>query len=487
MEIVLIVLGIFVLYARCLNFHFLIDDNVRRWGYLYCIPETSPPHTFYNSKPSKWRHLFPIITHALNTIIINQIWGWKTALIFSVHPMAVPGAAWITGGYYSVTAFLTLTAYYFIHTYHLIGALIGSVFFTAALGSTITCIGFPFLFLFKEHLGLVCFWPLAMYLFGKRFVTGFNIRNNGRKDKITYKKLAVVPKVVAHYILLGLVPNQLAFFRQFGFEYSRDSKMKVEVESFNGEWVLSSVLCIMFAIVGWQISPFGTTWFFLMILPFSQFKMLGQFVAERYAYLPNIGIAIILSTFLSNHPVLFTIFVTLYLYRSHLYISAYRHMKDLYKDGIRNYPECVTNYANLAEMYLQAGETLKAYQTLEEGFKLDPDCFLLHCNMAAYWIGVNNIERGIAHTRRAVDVHSSEEDMAGRVMRKQIVDLENILKDRKVQMEKIDELIAKEAKNPRKNRTMINGVLEKEMDKVKEQSINRAKKVLKENRELISR
>lgn len=487
MEILWIVLGIFILYARCLNHHFMIDDNVRRWGYLYCIPETSPPHSFYNTKPSKWRHLFPIITHALNTIVINQIWGWKTALLFAIHPMAVPGASWITGGYYSVTAFFALTAYYFIHSYHLIGALIGSLFFTAALGSTITCIGFPFIFLFQEHQGLVCLWPLVMYLFGKRFITGFNIRNNGRKDKITYKKIAVIPKVVAHYILMGLVPNQLAFFRQFGFEYSRDSKMKKEVESFNGEWVLSSVLCIMFALAGWTISPFGTLWFFIMILPFSQFKMLGQFVAERYAYLPQIGIAIILSTALSSHPIIFAIVCTLYLYRSHIYINAYRHMKDLYLDGIRNYPECVTNYANLAELYLQSGETLRAYQTLEEGFKLDPDCFLLHCNMAAYWIGVNNIERGIAHTRRAVEVHSAEEDMAGKVMRKQIFDLENILAERKVAMDKIDEEIARENIKPKKKRVLQNGVLQSEIDRIKEDSFRKAKNVLKENHELISR
>lgn len=484
MEIVWIVLGIFVLYGRCLNYHFLIDDNVRRWGYLYCIPETSPPHTFYNSKPSKWRKLFPIITHALNTIVVHLLWGWKVALISALHPMAVPGAAWITGGYYSVTAFLTLTAYYFIHNFHLIGSLIGSVFFTAALGSTITCLGFPFLFLFQEHQGLLCLWPLLAYLFGKRFVTGFNIRNNGRKDKITYRKLAVIPKVVAYYILMGLVPNQLAFFRQFGFEYSKDSKMKKEVEAFNFEWVISTLLCLTFAVAGYTISPFGTLWFFIMILPFSQFKMLGQFVAERYAYLPQVGIALILGTYLSNNPIALTILVTLYAYRTHLYIPSYRHMKDLYKDGIRNYPLCVTNYANLAEIYLQAGETLKAYQILEEAFAIDPDCFLLHCNMAAYWIGVNNLERGLIHTKRAVAVHT-DSDMAARVMGKQVTDLEKIMAERKVEFERIDVEILKESKKPIKKRIYTNGKVEhitKEIDGV---FVKRAQKLVEANRAIL--
>lgn len=444
MEIFLIVLGIFVLYGRTLSYHFMIDDNVRRWGYLYVVPQTSPPFTFYNSKPSKWRHLFLIITHALNVMWINQLWGWKAALIFAVHPLSVPCTAWITGGYYSVTTLLTLTAYYFVHTYHFVGAFLGSVFFTAALGSTITCIGFPFIFLFQDHHGLALLWPLVMYVFGKRFITGFNIRNSGRKDQVTFRKLAVMPKVVAYYALIALVPNQLCFFRQFGFEYSRSSKMKTNVDSFNFDFYLSVVFLLVFGVTAWLISPFATIWFFVTIAPFSQFKMLGQFIAERYSYLPNVGIAILIATALEQHPYLFTIVATLYLYRSHMYIPAYSHMKELYLDGIRNYPECVTNYANLAEYYIQAGESLKCYQTLEQGFKLDPQCFLLHCNMAAYWISVNNLDRGLAHSKRAIEVHCDTEDMALHVMKKQCEDLVKIQEARKKEYARVDEENLKE-------------------------------------------
>lgn len=438
MEIFLITVLIFVLYGRTLNYHFMIDDIVRRWGYLYVIPEISPPYSFYNSKPSAWRHLFPIITHALNVIVINQLWGWKVALLFAVHPLSVTATAWITGGYYSVTTFLTLTAYYFIHNYHLVGSLLGSFFFTAALGSTITCIGFPFLFLFQEHTGLLCFWPLFMYLFGKRFITGFKIRNAGKKDKITFRKLAVMPKVIAYYALMALVPNQLAFFRQFGFEYSQNAAVQKDIDSFNFEFYVSAIFLAVFSVVGWMISPFATLWFFVMIGPFSQFKMLGQFIAERYAYLPNIGICILIATALDKFPIIYTIVATLYLYRSHVYIPAFRHMKDLYLDGMKNYPKCVTNYANLAEMYLQSGEYLKAYQTLEDGFKLDPNCFLLHCNMAAYWIQVNNLQRGLLHTKRALEVHTDKDDGAFRVMTKQADDLEKMLKKRKEEYDRID-------------------------------------------------
>src|SRR3990167_8180993 len=121
----------------------------------------------------------------------------------------------------------------------LIGSVVGNIFFTAALGSTITCIGIPFVFLFTGTLwGLSFSWPLVFYLFGKRFRTGFAIRDSGKKDKVTYKKLAVMVKVTAYYIYLSLFPTKLAFFREFGFDFQRKPKVQKELESFNKNfWV----------------------------------------------------------------------------------------------------------------------------------------------------------------------------------------------------------------------------------------------------------
>lgn len=451
MEILWITIGIFVLYLRTLSYFFMIDDNVRRWGYLYCVPTTSPPHTFYNSKPSPWRHLWLIITHAINCFIINAIWGWKAAALFAFHPLSVTCTAWITGGYYSVTTLFTLTAYFFITKFHILGGLLGSFFFTAALGSTITCLGFPFIFLFQEHQGLLCFWPLLTYLGGKRFLTGFAIRNDGRKDIITYRKLAVMPKVIAHYVLMALVPYKLGFFRQFGFEYSRSPRMRGEVEAFNFELVLSVALLVLFGLWGWQTNHLGVLWFFCLIGPFCQFKMLGQFVAERYSYLPNVGIAVLLASAIGDHPILLTIVLTLYIYRSHLYIPAYRHMENLYLDGMRNYPLCVTNYANLAELYLQSGKHLKAYEMMEKGFAIDPDCFLLHCNMGAYWIQVNHLDRGLLHTELAVKNHTDTEDNAAIIMQKQADDLKRIIANRQKEYDRLDDEAAKQEEYDRVN------------------------------------
>ncbi len=103
--------------------------------------------------------------------------------------------------------------------------------------------------------------------------------------------------------------------------------------------------------------------------------------------------------------------------------------------------------------------------------------------MAAYWIGVNNLERGLIHTKKAVVVHSAEEDMAGVVMRKQVTDLESILENRKKELERIDAEILAE-KKPKKKSQLINQSQEK-MDKLNETFGNQAKRILKENHALL--
>ena len=407
MELFLIIAGVWILYSRTWlgkNRHYhIIDDNVRRWGYLYDIPNTSPPPQWYSSQPHPWRHFFLILTHSLNVWVIYLLWGWQVAALFAFSPISVNGTAWITGGYYAVTMFLSLTAFYFVTNFHnVFGLLAGSMFFTAALGSTITCIGIPFLFLFTgTPFGLILLWPLGMYLFGKRFRTGFGIRNMGKKDKITFGKIATCTKVMAYYIRISLIPDKLAFFRTFGYNYTKNVKARKIMDSFNGLFWSSLLLVVTFSVVGWHFSPLGTLWFLFTLAPFTQFKVLGQFIAERYLYLPQLGIYLIIAGAIGNSDVLMAIVLTLYAYRSHLYIPAFRKIESLYKNGIDNDPICISNYANLGERYLHMGQTHRALRLFQDGLKIDPLDFLCHTNLAAYWIGVKSYEMALFHTGMA--------------------------------------------------------------------------------------
>ena len=409
MEIILIVLGIWILYSRTWlakdRAYYIIDDIVPMKNYLYVVPNDSPPANFYSSHPPKWMHIELILIHSLNVVWLNVLFGWKVALLFAFNPLAVNGTAWITGGYYAKTTFLTLTAFYFVHTFqNVFGALAGSLFYVAALNSTIVSIAFPFLFLVvSSPWGLIFFWPLLTYLFGNRFKCGFKIRNYVKKDKLHWRKPIVMVKVVAYYLGLALWPNKLAFFRNYGSKYGRtvDSNKK-EIESANEEFYRSLLAIFCFAYIGWQLSPIGTVIFFVGIGPFSQFKVLGQFIAERYLYLPSIGICMILASFIGDNNVLLAIVATAYAYRSHLYIPAFHDIESLYKNGIKNYPDSVSNLCNLGERWLHIGEPLKAQRIFLEALTIEPMSFLAHVNLAAYWIYVKNFQAALHYTEEAI-------------------------------------------------------------------------------------
>lgn len=405
MEIVLIILGIFILYWRTQNYNYLIDDIVRRWGFLYQVPEEAPPPFFYSSKPSRWRHLFLSITHALNVWIVYLLFGWVPAALFAFSPLSVPGAAWITGGYYAVTAFFTLTTYFFIHTYpNAIGAFLGTIFFTAALGSTITCLGFPFLFLFFHPIGLILFIPILMYLKGRRFSKGYQIRDMGKQDYFSLRKIPVMVKTVAYYIHMVVFPYRLGFFRKFGEDYIKEESIRKDMNSINQWFWISLAGIIAFIGIGWQFSPIGTMWFLVTIAPFSQFKVLGQFVAERYVYLPAIGWYLILGSALASYPILLAIVLGLYILRSHLYIPAYKNIESLYADGIKNFPDCLANYANLGERYIHTGRLLEGKAILQKGIDLDNDNFLCYTNTAAFWVQVKNLPKALYYTEKAIEL-----------------------------------------------------------------------------------
>ena len=401
MDLFLIILIVIVLYWRTINYHYLIDDIVRRWGYLLEIPDTSPPPDFYSSKPRKSRHLFLTLTHCVNVSIIYFLWGWKAALLFAMHPLSVSCTAWITGGYYQITVFFTLVTFYFISIFPGVwGILLGATFFTAALGSTVNCIAIPFIFLIQPPItGLALMWPLFFYLTGRRFRIGFKKRNTGKGDKFSKGKFALMPKVLGYYIKMVLVPNKLAFFQDFGHEYGKNPQLTKKMESIDQLFWESIGIFLVFAGIGFYLSPLGILIFLAGIMPFTQWKVLGQFVAERYMYLPLIGFCLIVAQL--PWPIVIVLAGT-YLYRSNKYIPAFFDITALYRNGIEQFPNCVSNYVNLAERNLHLGKLFEAYKLLKQGLAIDPDSFLCHANMAAYWISINKPEIAKYHTIKAM-------------------------------------------------------------------------------------
>jgi len=391
---------VYLLYLRTLGYSYVIDDNVKRDGYLYDVPDYAPTNDFYRMKPSKKYRFFMVSMHAVNATLVSMLWGWKAGLLFAAHPIGVTAAVWVTGNYYSTTNYFTLIGLYLLLK---IGGWVGvassAFIYGVACHSTITAIGIPFIFLFTSPLGLTWFVPLALFFRSKRWTTGIQVRLNApatSDQKTTLKTFGRVPRLLVFYLALAFAPIKLGFFREYGNGIYRN--WDEGYDCFDLKFWVCSFLLVVALGLGLYIDAFATIFFCCTIMPFIQLKVLGQFTAERYLQLPLIGVCIVLSY---AHPYVYTAFLTFFVYRTILYTPAYKNIEALHKNDTENFPKHSLTYSNLASHYLgepQGDQINTAYTLLRKAEDLETEA-----NTPSYEVAAN---LAIAHIYRRQGNHA---------------------------------------------------------------------------------
>jgi hypothetical protein len=449
MALFLIIALVFALYLRTLKYNYVIDDNVRREGYMYDVPLISPPHDFFYTSPSPWYRLFMIGMHCVNVSIIYLLWGWAPALLFAVHPMSVWVTAWVTGNYYATATYFTLIAYYILHTFpNALGALVALPIFAAALNSTVCPINFPFLFLFVGPIwGLAMFFPLATYLTGKKFKTGikirFNINNDlvlreGKVKKNLLRRPAVMTKVMARYIFDILYPAKLGFFSMYGDRMNEDPKIWNSFHSYNKSFWCAFAVCVTTFTVGYLIHPVGIFWFFVLGSIHSQFNLTGQFYAQRYAYLMMVGLCVVVGTLLAPYPVVMGVVTTILVFRTFLYIPTWSNMEHVWRNDLETYPNA-NAYNNMAQFYLQKQQTLAPHimnyvaYLLFKAEAMFPKAWEIQMNIACFFARAQQYDECLRRTHMSIALL---EPLGGLplpldMLKKQVVDLTKLIADQK--------------------------------------------------------
>lgn len=417
MGLLLIIALVVALYARTLGYNYIIDDNVKREGYMYEVPLTAPPPDFFDTRPSKWYRAFMIGMHCVNVSIIYMLWGWCPALLFAVHPMGVWGTAWVTGNYYATTAYFTLISYLLLHTFpNAWGALAAMPIFAAALNSTICAINFPFIFLFIQPAwGLAMFLPLGAYLTGKKFKTGIKIRYSFHENKklvdtkFTWRRLVLMIKVVGRYTYTAVVPSRLGLFTPFGHTLRDNQALYDHFHAVNKNFWASLGLIVGLFVLGLMVNPVGAFWFFGILSLHSQFNLTGQFYAQRYLYLPLVGLCIVVGQLIAPYPVVVAVIVTFLVIRTHLFIPAFRNQEMLLRNDLENYPEYSQSYNNMAQFYLNK-HPLPAWRINEvacyllRARDLEPESWEIEMNLACFFAMTNQVGMARTHTARSLEL-----------------------------------------------------------------------------------
>lgn len=400
MELFLIIALVFLLYIRTLDYKYVIDDNVRRQGYMYDIPLQAPAPEFFNTKPTKVYRLFLIAMHATNVAIVYFIWGFAPALIFAVHPVCVWGTAWVTGNYYATTAFFTLIAFYIMHIFpNVWGAIAAIPFYVSALNSTVCAINFPFVLALTGNPigGAIMALPLVRYLTGKKFKTGMNTRTgfvSGKKmsDKRPFNisRLILMTKVVGRYTFTSIYPDRLGLFGGWGNEILDNPDKFKQLHTADRDFWKALALIAGVATVGCFFSWQGTVWFFAIIALHSQFNLMGQFYAERYLYLAVIGLCVVAGTVLAPYPMLLAIVVTIMVVRTHFFIPVFTNMETIWQSDMDTYPSFGEVYSNMAQYHLNR-KPIPAWRVnqiaawLFKALEMEPNSWKIHMNVACFF------------------------------------------------------------------------------------------------------
>lgn len=358
---------IIILYNRTYKYYKMIDDPVPRENYLWVIPTIQESPTFYDTKRSIMYTVTNIGTFIATCLAIQMCFGWKVALLYAVMPTNVGGVAWATGNYYMTTVLLVMTAYYFDITFAW-GVLPAMVFYFAAMHSTVSAIPYFFYMIIAHSGASSCLHliPLVSFLCGKRFRYGLKLRQEGHKKigvtagVVRTRHFFVMIKVIGYYIALNLFPSRLGFFHHYGKDEYEVQRLPCPTRLF---WVSLGVV-VAFSYWGWTVDPKMCLWWFLFIGIFSQFVVFGQFIAERYLHIANVGFCVLIATFLEPYPIAYAILATLWTYRTHLYIPAWKHNRNLFAYSISAFPEAPENYNNLSSYYLQKNQPHKAIEPL---------------------------------------------------------------------------------------------------------------------------
>ncbi len=245
-------------------------------------------------------HLFSstLVYFVINSLIKNKNISFIGALFFAVHPVHCDAVCWIMARVDILCCFFILLAFLCVLYKRRVMAIL---FFSLSLFSKEMAVTFPVvIFLYSLisdkdrrsniYFSLYCFFIVIIFLIIRYLVLDLPF---GEKQPIIMR-LATSPTLIITYLKMVFLPYDLRLLYHGLPVYESFLHMKV---------IFSIVFLILIALIiifVWKKEPvicFGLSFFFVALFPVSGVPVLIDvaMVAERYLYLPMIGISVFLA------------------------------------------------------------------------------------------------------------------------------------------------------------------------------------------------
>ena len=393
MDVLVLVGWVWVLYWRVFKCGYVIDDlgiaSYRRTDYQVHNWVRNLKATMF------WQ---PKFEHACSTLIHTGVvlgiyflfrgvggreLGFWSALLFSSLPSNNQGSIWLTGRGYSMSTLLTVWGMVLLPLF--------PVLYFVSLYWSGAAVPVPLFFLTTHPHFFFLLFPLLLLLGWKKIKRewyGRFITATEEMRGLTWRKLILVAKSYGYYFRWSLLPFKMGMYHSFLFTYGLTPEDNRECYKRDGYFWFG--LLVFFTLLGmsiyhWSVGVQWLWWFTLAILPWCNLVMVHQAIAERYVYLPNVGLMGALAFFLLRLPYPYShlalaVVVTGYATRLWLYIPVYRNNLEYFKSNCANFPDLYNAYNNCGAEYLHANKVGAALDTWLEGIALRPGDFKLNLN-----------------------------------------------------------------------------------------------------------
>ena len=272
-------------------------------------------------------HAITLLLHALVGVGIYLGFGannvsFVAALLFGFNPINNQGAVWISGRGYVLSALGMVWAL----------ALPMEMGGLMLLGATYSNAGFfmPLALIGSNHPYLLVFMPLVWMFHVENFRKNVNNKikiEMFEEDKLVHpKKLILATKTFGFYLSHSLIPFKTTFYHSL-LESIAGANVKKAYTLCRYFWFGAVSIVIMVGYVcthKWDMVCFGMLWWCVGISPFLNLFRMQQEIAERYAYLPNIGLMFVVAQLISSNPYLVAGLVMMYATKTFFYIDGYK-------------------------------------------------------------------------------------------------------------------------------------------------------------------
>jgi tetratricopeptide (TPR) repeat protein len=391
---------------------------------------------FFKLNPLAY-HTTNLLLHLINSLLVFWLirWlkgslftSWVVALLFSIHPLHVESVAWVSQRKDLLYSFFFLGSWISYLHYRKTKSnrdyLLSLALFVLSLLSKGMAITLPIVLLLSDYLlhrtfdkrSLVEKIPFLLlgFLFG---IIGLfaqvRAETGSPGSSPLFEQLLTISFVLTSFLSKLILPIRLSCYHP----YFKPAELSWGYILLYPSLIVSlSFLGILFSRWSRKI-PFGLLFFLITLLPVLPLKI----IAERYTYLPYIGIFYIIGEGLSGllrwrFPftkiarifilILFTGTIAALAILSHQRCQVWKDSLTLWNDVLKKYPNSQPAYHHRGTAYLNMGEYERAISDYHQALRVNPghpQTYSVYHNLGAAYHNQKEFDRAISHYSQSIE------------------------------------------------------------------------------------